>query len=141
MGYPSINVVDRYEAYSAWFKGRSRRLVVLVGKVCAIAEILHRFDDAYDLCPAANAVLVYFDFSFYEEPLSQESVERAIVAIENADALIVVGTSLSVYPAASYIRFFKGKDLVLINKGETRYDSLASLSFTDDVIKVIDALE
>ena len=81
------------------------------------------------------------DVVLYEEPLSPESVERAIVAIENADALIVVGTSLSVYPAASYIRFFKGKDLVLINKGETCYDSLASISFTDDVIKVVDALE
>ena len=81
------------------------------------------------------------DVVLYEEPLCEESIIRAINAIESADLMIVVGTSLSVYPAASYIRYFSGENLVLINKGETRYDSLATLAFNDDVINVIDGLE
>ena len=81
------------------------------------------------------------DVVLYEEPLSEISIDRAITAIENADALIIVGTSLSVYPAASYIRFFKGNNLVLINKGETKYDSLCALVFDDDVIDVVSELE
>ncbi len=81
------------------------------------------------------------DVVLYEEPLSEESIIRAVNAIENADLMFVVGTSLSVYPAASYIRYFNGENLVLINKGETRYDSLATLAFNDDVINVINELE
>lgn len=81
------------------------------------------------------------DVVLYEEPLSEESIIRAINAIESADLMFVVGTSLSVYPAASYIRYFNGENLVLINKGETRYDSLATLAFNDDVINVINELE
>lgn len=81
------------------------------------------------------------DVVLYEEPLSKSSIDRAITAIENADALIVVGTSLSVYPAASYIRFFKGNSLVLINKGETQGISPWALSFNDDIINVVSKLE
>lgn len=81
------------------------------------------------------------DVVLYEEPLDEGTVERAISAIEKADAMIVVGTSLSVYPAASYIRFFKGENLVLINKSKTQYDSLASLSVNEDIVKVVEALE
>lgn len=81
------------------------------------------------------------DVVLYEEPLSENAIDRAITAIENADALIVVGTSLSVYPAASYIRFFKGSNLVLINKGETRFDSLSTLSFNADITDVVSVLE
>lgn len=81
------------------------------------------------------------DVVLYEEPLSKNSIDRAITAIENADTLIVVGTSLSVYPAASYIRFFKGNSLVLINKGETQGNSPWALSFNDDIINVVSKLE
>ena len=55
--------------------------------------------------------------------------------------MIVVGTSLSVYPAASYIRYFNGKELVLINKSKTQYDFLATLAINDDIIKVVEELE
>lgn len=77
------------------------------------------------------------DVVLYEEPLSMDIVQKAIQAIQEADCLIVVGTSLVVYPAASYLQFFKGKNLVLINKSKTSYDSRAQLVFNEDVVEVI----
>ena len=52
----------------------------------------------------------------YGEGLPEEAVRKSIAAISKADCLIVGGTSLSVYPAASYIRYFRGKHFVVINK-------------------------
>lgn len=95
--------------------------------------------DGIPLCSCGGTVKP--DVVLYEEPLDERSIFRAVNAIENADALIVIGTSLSVYPAASYIRYFEKNDLVLINKSETQYDSLASLCIYDDVVKVVKELE
>ena len=58
------------------------------------------------------------DVTLYEESLNDESVNGAISAIYNADMLIIGGTSLRVYPAASYVRYFRGKHLVVINREE-----------------------
>ena len=95
--------------------------------------------DGVPHCPCGGVVKP--DVVLYEEPLDEENVERAISAIERADAMLVVGTSLSVYPAASYIRYFNGKELVLINKSKTQYDFLASLAINEDIIRVIEKLE
>ena len=81
------------------------------------------------------------DVVLYEEPLDEEIVYKAIEAISKADTLIVVGTSLVVYPAASYLRYFRGKHLILINKSPTSYDSLAELVFNEDVIEVMKQIE
>lgn len=81
------------------------------------------------------------DVVLYEEPLNENVVEVALAAIESADTMIVIGTSLVVYPAASYVRFFRGEKLVLINKSETQYDSRADLTINDDIIKVVNELE
>ncbi|MBP5308861.1 MAG: NAD-dependent protein deacylase [Clostridia bacterium] len=62
------------------------------------------------------------DVTLYEELLPEDAVQKAIDAIKNADMLIIGGTSLSVYPAASYVRFFHGKHLVIINKTPISYD-------------------
>ena len=66
------------------------------------------------------------DVVLYEEPLPEKTVEKAIKAISDCDLLIVGGTSLTVYPAASFIDYRKGK-LVLINKSKTSFDSGADL--------------
>ena len=58
------------------------------------------------------------DVTLYEEALSDTAVNGAIGAILNADMLIIGGTSLRVYPAASYVRYFRGKHLVVINREE-----------------------
>ena len=63
----------------------------------------------------------------YEEALDDEVVEKAIDEISKAELLIVAGTSLTVYPASSFVRYFKGKYLVIINNDETNYDGIADL--------------
>lgn len=67
------------------------------------------------------------DVVLYEEPLNNESMEKAISFITKADTLIIGGTSLVVYPAAGLIRYFKGGNLILINKTPTKYDNKCHL--------------
>ncbi len=62
------------------------------------------------------------DVVLYEESLDDGVVSGAVNAIATADMLIVAGTSLTVYPAAGFIRYFRGKNLVLINKDATEMD-------------------
>ena len=77
------------------------------------------------------------DVVLYEEPLDDKVVYKAIEAINSCDTLIVVGTSLTVYPAAAYLRYFRGENLILINKSKTQYDHIANLVFNEDVVEVI----
>ena len=73
------------------------------------------------------------DVVLYEEGLDQDVLEGAVHAIANADVLIVGGTSLTVYPAAGLIRYYRGKKLVLINRDETPYDREADLVIRDPI--------
>lgn len=84
--------------------------------------------------------LIKPDVVLYEEALDEEVIHRALDAVSTCDVLIIVGTSLAVYPAASFIRFFKGKQCILINKDETLYDQKASLVIHEDIIKVVEEL-
>lgn len=77
------------------------------------------------------------DVVLYEESLNYDSIEKAIKHIEKAQTLIVGGTSLSVYPAASFINYFRGKELILINKTPTPYDKKATLVINDSIGKVL----
>ena len=61
-------------------------------------------------------------------------------AISEAEILIVGGTSLTVYPAAGLIRYYRGSRLVLINRDETPYDGYANLIFRDPIGTVFSAL-
>ncbi len=65
--------------------------------------------------------IIRCDVTLYEEQLPGEAVEGAIKAISRADLLIIGGTSLTVYPAASYIHYFRGKHLVIINRDHLPY--------------------
>ncbi len=91
-------------------------------------------------CPRCGGVIKP-DVVLYEEPLDMDVVGGAVDAIERADTLVVVGTSLVVYPAASYLRYFRGGNLILINKSETDYDVRADLAFHRDVVDVVRELE
>lgn len=79
------------------------------------------------------------DVILYEEPLN-ETFERAIEYIRKCDTLIVAGTSLTVYPAASLIRYFNGKNLILINKDKTKYDDFATLVFNQNMSDIFKEL-
>jgi NAD-dependent deacetylase len=78
------------------------------------------------------------DVVLYEESLNEGTLEKAVEAIEEADVFIVGGTSLTVYPAAGLIRFYKGNKLVLINKDETPYDGRANLVIHEGLGKVFE---
>ena len=69
------------------------------------------------------------DVVLYEESLDQNTIEKSVHAIANADLLIVAGTSLTVYPAAGLINYYRGNRLVLINRDATPYDNRADLVF------------
>lgn len=73
------------------------------------------------------------DVVLYEESLDQDTIEKSVMAIRNADLLIVAGTSLTVYPAAGLITYYRGNRLVLINRDETPYDSQADLVFHESL--------
>lgn len=77
------------------------------------------------------------DVVLYEEALDQDVIEKAVDDISRADTLIVGGTSLVVYPAAGLINYFRGSNLILINKSETQYDSKATLVINDSIGKVL----
>ena len=67
------------------------------------------------------------DVVLYEEGLDEQTLENAVRAIAAADTLIVGGTSLAVYPAAGLLRYFRGDELVVINKQPTPADGMATL--------------
>ena len=73
------------------------------------------------------------DVVLYEEALDNEVMMKAIDAIQEADVMIIGGTSLNVYPAAGLVTYFGGEHLVLINKTETPYDSHADLVIRDPI--------
>ena len=80
------------------------------------------------------------DVVLYEEPLDPDIVLGALDAIRKADLLIVAGTSLTVYPAASYVYEFQGANIVLINKTPTPQDDIADLVLHEQLGDVMKAL-
>lgn len=80
------------------------------------------------------------DVVLYEEGLDSRILDGAIRAISEADMLIVAGTSLTVYPAAGLVRYFRGKHLVLINRDSTPMDSQCDLVIHDKVGEVLSSL-
>ena len=77
------------------------------------------------------------DVVLYEEGLDNNVIRGAIAAISKADTLIIGGTSLVVYPAAGLINYFRGKNLVLINKSSTSADNKADLVIHEAIGKVL----
>ncbi len=85
--------------------------------------------------------LIKPDVVLYEEGLDDETVSGALHDIQTADTLIIAGTSLTVYPAAGMIRYFRGNNLVLINRDATSMDSIATLVIRDKVGEVMDKIK
>ena len=80
------------------------------------------------------------DVVLYEENLNENILNSAIQAIQNAEVLIVAGTSLTVYPASGLVNFFKGKNLILINKTQTSYDNIADIIINSSLGEVFKKL-
>ena len=81
------------------------------------------------------------DVVLYEESLDENVINQSVNAIANADCLIVAGTSLTVYPAAGFVRYFRGKHFVLINRDVTPMDDMAELVIRQNVGEVFAALK
>ena len=80
------------------------------------------------------------DVVLYEEGLDNDVIAGAVHAIRSADLMIVAGTSLTVYPAAGLLNYFRGKHLVLINRDATPVDSECELVIRDKVGEVLGSL-
>ena len=80
------------------------------------------------------------DVVLYEESLDGNTIEGAIRAIESADLLIVAGTSLTVYPAAGLVNYYRGNRMVLINRDQTPYDHHADLVFHEKLGEIFSKL-
>lgn len=80
------------------------------------------------------------DVVLYGEALDDDVLNGAVKEISGADTLIIGGTSLVVYPAAGLIRYFRGNNLVLINKTITPADEKATLVIHDDIAKVMGSI-
>lgn len=77
------------------------------------------------------------DVVLYEEGLDMGILNEAVDYISHADILIVGGTSLTVYPAAGLIRYYRGDKLVLINRESTSYDKDADLTFSEPIGEIL----
>ena len=90
------------------------------------------------LCEKCKGV-VRPDVVLYEEALPEAVLEASVRAVAEADLFIVGGTSLVVYPAAGLLHYFRGKNLVMINRDITPQDSRATLVFRENIGEVLDA--
>ena len=115
-------------------KAGSRKVFELHGSVlrnyCTRCGKFHsaefiRDSDGIPRCDCGG--IVKPDVVLYEEGLDAEVIENSVAAIASCDLLIVAGTSLTVYPAAGFVNYYRGNRLVLINRDETPYDHFADL--------------
>lgn len=126
----------------------SRNVLELHGSVHRnYCQRCHKFFDAAYVKEAGGIPrcddcggLIKPDVVLYEEPLEEETIQRAVEALDRADTLIVGGTSLVVYPAAGFLRYYRGQRLVLINKSETAYDRNADLVLHAPIGQVLSAV-
>ena len=119
-------------------KAGSKRVYELHGSVlrnhcarCGASYPAEVVRDAPDVPRCRCGGIIKPDVVLYEEALDENVMAGAIQAISQADLLIVGGTSLTVYPAAGLLRFYRGHRLVLINRDKTPYDDAADLVFHD----------
>lgn len=121
-------------------KAGSQKVYELHGSVlrnyCTVCGKFHsaefiRDSDGIPRCACGG--IVKPDVVLYEEPLDGGVMEASVRAIANADMLIVAGTSLTVYPAAGLIRYYRGNRLVLINRDVTPFDQQADLVFHENL--------
>ena len=119
-------------------KAGSQRVYELHGSVlrnyCTHCRKFHSAEFVKEASGVPRCVcggIVKPDVVLYEESLDSDTIEGAVAAIASADLLIVAGTSLTVYPAAGLINYYRGNRLVLINRDATPYDHQANLVFHD----------
>ncbi|WP_305153137.1 NAD-dependent protein deacylase [uncultured Dubosiella sp.] len=127
----SLNVLELHGSVLRNFCTRCHKAFTLE------ETIARRDQDGIPRCDVDNAIIKP-DVVLYEEGLDESVIYAAVDAISHADTLIVGGTSLVVYPAAGLIQYFRGKNLVLINRDSTPMDGKATQVIHDAIGKVLD---
>ncbi|KAJ49938.1 NAD-dependent deacetylase [Clostridium tetanomorphum] len=112
-----------------------RNYCIDCGKFFDLNYVLHS-EEIVPKCDKCGGI-VKPDVVLYEEALNMNAINKAINYVENADVLIIGGTSLVVYPAANLVHYYNGNKLILINKDSTSYDSKASLVINDKIGEVL----
>lgn len=110
-----------------------RNYCVKCGRAYGLEHILG--SKGVPLCACGGTVKP--DVVLYGESLDFVTIENSIKSLSEADTLIIGGTSLTVYPAAGFINYFKGKDLILINRDTTPFDKKAGLLIRENVGTVL----
>ena len=105
---------------------------------CGKAYGLEAVADAVGIPRCSCGGIIKPDVVLYEEGLDQETLQKAVRYIQNAEILIIGGTSLTVYPAAGLIDYYRGKKLVLINKTATPMDERADLVISAPIGEVFE---
>ncbi len=128
--------------------GGSKRVLELHGSVLRnYCEKCGKFHDAQYILDSVEIPLcecggrVKPDVVLYEEGLDQQTIQDSVRAIQEADMLIIGGTSLAVYPAAGLIDYYRGNKLVLINKTPTPRDAMADLVITESIGEVFSKIK
>ena len=110
-----------------------RNYCMRCGKFYGVETILH--SNGVPTCTCGGTIKP--DVVLYEEGLDQETIQKAVRHIAQADMLIIGGTSLTVYPAAGLVDYYRGKKLVLINKSVTAMDSQADLVISGPIGEIL----
>ena len=128
-------------------KAGSKNVILLHGTVyknycmkCGKKYVENYVFDSKDIPYCTCGGMVRPDVTLYEEQLDENSVNEAIYHISKADLLIIGGTSLTVYPACTYIDFFNGKYKVLINNSSTKEDGNVNLVINSNLGEVFSKL-
>ena len=107
------------------------------GKAYSLAEIIKQKGVPHCNCGG----IIKPDVVLYEESLDYKTIDDSVNAISNADMLVILGTSLNVYPAAGFISYFKGKTLAIINKSITSQDNNCDIVIHDSISEAFKKLK
>ena len=128
-------------------KAGSKKVLELLGSIHRnYCERCHKFYCLDDLLQQKGVPhctckgVIKPDVVLYGEALDGDVINQTVAEIASADVLIVGGTSLNVYPAASFIRYFRGNHLILMNKSATTMDHLADLIIREPIGEVFEEL-
>ncbi|WP_017813481.1 NAD-dependent protein deacylase [Paenibacillus shenyangensis] len=111
-----------------------RNYCIDCGQKYTLADVLAQ--SGVPRCPVDGGI-IRPDVVLYGESLDADVIDRAVAALSSADLLIIGGTSLTVYPAAGFISYFKGRHTVLMNASTTAHDRHADLLITDPMGQVM----
>ena len=100
-------------------------------------DFIFNSPDAIPKCPYCEKGMIRPDVTMYGENLPSDAVNLAIHLIQNADTLIIGGTSLVVQPAAGFVNYFTGENLIIMNMQPTSQDRYAQLIFNQPIGKVM----